>query len=192
MQFPRNEYNEDKKEKKKMSSENEDVVEKKEEKEEDASIKDKDASIKEVVNAVENDVEENEVYELAIPPEEEMLHIEDGLLRQWRELCRTTPGWSTADCLQLELVVKAKIEEKTMTYTTTVNKLEREVLSLQRPTLKRSVNELLAPTSFESDWHKKRREKEERKKTYAKRNRIKQCRDTKNKRRELGYIADTI
>lgn len=186
MQVPRNEYNEDKKEKEKMSREQQDLEEKKEE------LKEEDASIKEVVIAVENDVEENEVYELATPPEEEMSYIEDGLLRQWRELCRTTPGWPGADCLQLELIVKAKINEKTMTYSTTVNKLEREVLSLQRPTLKRSVNELLAPTTFESDWHKKRRDKEERTKAYAKRNKIKHALEIKKRRSEMGYIADTI
>jgi hypothetical protein len=146
-----------------MSSENEDLEEKREEKKINVSIDD----------------------------------VEEEMLKHWRWLCEVNPGWRDAERIELQLGVRAELvsPQLTLQHPELLNNKKREreddhdlpgVSEIRRPLVKtkittnnvvlHDINDVLRPRKIESDWHKHRRETQEK-------------RDESNKRRKEKIVV---
>ena len=102
--------------------------------------------------------------------------VEESLLRHWRYLYAENPDWFNAERLKIDLHVKAEVVDKSLSlilpelFNQKRKRQEMEEGEILRPLCSfqtsskvqvlNSVTEVLRPRKQESEWHRKRREKE--------------------------------
>ena len=121
--------------------------------------------------------------------------VENEMLKHWHWLCEVNPGWQDAERLELTIGIKAELAspQLRLQHPDLFNSKKRAreddhdlpgLSELRRPLVKtrittnvvelQDVNDVLRPRKIESDWHKKRREKQEKQEIRSKKYKEKQ------------------
>ena len=137
--------------------------------------------------------------------------VEEEMLKHWHWLCEVNPGWQDAERLELTIGIKAELASPQLRLQHpdlfNAKKREREddhdlpgISDIRRPLVKtrittnnvvlHDINDVLRPRKIESDWHKKRRETEEKQKRRHQLNKAKKViKDREKNRANLNYIG---